>query len=359
VGVSVVPKLDAAPETVVIDVDAGEATGTTAIEYWKDPDQNLWWRDRPGPWRRAHLEVTGADDAALVHGSFTTEALAPGQIYEATIWSGTDDPNAPGDHKPLVAIAVFALRKAPEPGRFLQSEDWTVGGTQYHHFVTTTSPVNAYEAVGTEPPVPTPDGGQTLPSVVGDTWEPVTDSHLLQIHGLLPGTRYYVLTRLSDEHGRWEIVSKTLTTKQRQIQLRVTSIYVDDDSDDLSDGEGGMSWTLQTGHAESWKDRGAVVYKGSYGSGNWVDAPADVVSVGPETVTAESAEIRVQLYVWDMDNGSFPLPDDGDSAEATRVLLAVDPPDEDVIDREEELVAGPGSDGLKVTTKYRYSVRYF
>jgi len=361
--VSVVVKLEANPDTVVIDTDAGQLVGTTNVEYWKQADQNLWWRDRPGPWRRVHLQVTGANDPALVHGSFTSQELAPGQIYEVTIWGADDDPNNPGDRaKPLKALAVFALRKRPELRSFLDSEDWTVGGTHYRHFVTTVRPVNAYEAVSTDPPISTPDGGRTLSSVMGSTWEPMTDSHLLQIGGLLPGTRYHVLTRLSDEHGNWQVLLKDVATKQRQIQLKVTSIYVDDDSDDMSDGEGGMSWTVQTGPKFSgesdWKDRGSVVYQGNYGSGNWVNAPPEVLTIGPEAVSAYDTEIRLQLYVWDQDTPSFPWPDDGDAAEASRILLAINTPDEDVIDREEELVAGPGSDGLKVTSKYKYSVRY-
>ena len=199
-------------------------------------------------------------------------------------------------------------------------------------------------------------------NLAGSRVSPSNESHVLGLEDLLPGTRYHIYTRLSDEAGNWEEFWNEKTTKLRQIEFRVTSILVDDDSDDLSDGEGGISWTVETGPRsgadDEWKERGQISYTGDYGSGNWVDAPADKILVGPEAVDRTSTEVRLRLYVWDMDTPSFPFPDDGDSAEKVSALLSLKLPNEDVLDQEGEIVAGPGGDGLKVTSKFKYSVRY-
>ena len=108
------------------------------IEYWKQADHQLWCRDRPGPWRPVAIQSTSPTDSAHVHGTFVSEELKPGQVYEVAIWPADNDPNYPAPEPPeqaLKAIAVFALLKAPEARHFLESEDWTIGGTHYSHFI--------------------------------------------------------------------------------------------------------------------------------------------------------------------------------------------------------------------------------
>lgn len=358
--------LKANPDPVVIDTASGATVGTTTIEYWKQADHNLWSRDRPGPWRPVSISATGPTDSAHTHGTYVSEDLKPGQVYEVAIWPSDNDPNYPEPEKPedaLKAIAVFALRKAPEEGHFLESEDWTIGGTHCRHFVYASRPVNAYEALSTEAPTHDAAGNKVMSqTLAGSAWSPTAENHVLGVDDLLPGTKYYLFTRLSDEAGNWEVFWNEKTTKLRQIEFRVTSIFVNDDSDDLSDGEGGMSWTLETGPvfaAESqWRERGQISYTGDYGSGNWVDAPSDVILIGPEPVDPASRALRLRFYVWDRDTPSFPWPDDGDSAEKVSALLSLKLPNEDVLDQEGEIVAGPGGDDLQVTSKFKYSVRY-
>jgi hypothetical protein len=360
---SIVASLQATPDPVVVDLDAGATDGTTQVEYWKNPDEGLWYRDRPGAWWPVELAVTGPEDAALSHGVFTSVPLEPGQVYEVTIWAGDEDPNNPTVEplaRPLATLAVFALKKRPERRQFLDNEDVLVGGTRRTHHMTTVEPVNAYEAVGTQPPQPGPDGLLRFPTIVSSTWAPLADNFQLVVGNLLPGTGYHALTRLSDHHGNWEFLDAALTTKLRRIELSFASIYINDDSDETSGGEGYIALHLETGNAgppEKWKSKGSLEYHGDYSSGDTVNAPPGVIVAGPEAVVPETSGIRVKVFAED-DDTTWPFISRKDVAWGAQELSATDSPNEDVIDHQGAVVAGPGDDGLKVTVGFKYSVKY-
>ena len=198
------------PDPLVLDVEAGQVSGTTAFEYWKEPHQNLWFRDfRPGAWHPVKLNLQGVDDPKLTHDDkHPSTELEPGQVYEVTIWDGGEDPNNPSVEPramPLAELAVFVLRKKPEARNFFDSEDLVVGGTRRTHYIFTNQPVNAWEAASTNAPVAGPYGDETLTPIVSST-APMTNSHDLVVRDLIPGTHYHVLTRLSDEYGNWQLL---------------------------------------------------------------------------------------------------------------------------------------------------------
>jgi len=365
---AVAARLKAAPDPVFVDLDAGPPAGTTKIEYWKNPHDRIWHRDRQGPWRPVQVQVTSPSDPAHTHGTFTSPSLQPGRIYEVSVWERHQDPNhltVEPPAQPLAKAAIFVLRQRPEQRDFFDGEDWVIGGTRTRHFLSTSRRVNAYEAVGRRSPVQAASGWVSLPEVMRTAWKPLNDSFVLEIWNLLPGNEYHSLTRLSDQNGNWQFLRpKRFTTKLRHIQLSVTDIFVHDDSNDLSGGEGFMNFLVQTGQPgpippQQWKTRGRLRYEGNYSSGDHVQPPAGVITVGPEAVTPEMNEIRVVLRVWDDDDSEFLLSEQSDEARGVQMLRRAVEPSEDVVDLVDVVVAGPGDDGLHVSAEFKYSVKYF
>ena len=356
--------LTASPNPVIVDVEAGEQSATTAVEYWKNPDDMLWYRAPSGPWRRVELGVTSATDPAFTHGTYASIPLEPGAVYEVTTWAADEDPNHPTVEplaQPLASLVVFALKKRPERREFLKNEDWVIGGTRRSHFLTSTERVNAYEVVSTEPAIASGDGWVTVPSVVSSAWAPLDDDFLLEVGGLLPGTDYHVVTRLSDEEGNWQFLQREFTTKLRRVELAITKIHIDDDSDDWGSGEGYIRFFLETAApgtdpSEDWRARGSLDYHGDFSSGDDVPPPSGQIVVGPEPVLFDASAMRLRVYVSDDDSGIFIA--SPDVAWGYAELSTTDRPNEDVIDRTDVAVAGPGGGGLKVTTNFKYSVKY-
>src|SRR5262245_53013920 len=107
------PTLLANPNPVIIDLEAGETTGSTQIEYSKEQDQVIWHRWKPGAWLKVKLQVSAPDDPALTHGYITSPKLEPGWVYQVAVWASNVDPNElPNSDIPLRALAeitVFAL----------------------------------------------------------------------------------------------------------------------------------------------------------------------------------------------------------------------------------------------------------
>jgi hypothetical protein len=353
------------PDPLILDVDGGQPSGTTTFEYWKEPHQNLWFRDRPGAWRPLDLQLQGINDPKLTHDDkHPSTELEPGQVYEVTIWDESEDPNNPSVEPramPLAELAIFALRKNPHASDFFDSEDLVIGGTRRTHYIFTKQPVNAWEAVSTSAPGTGSSGEPTLAPILSSTWASMKSSHDLVVRDLIPGTHYHVLTRLSDEHGNWQFLSGEFDARLRLIELKVASIFINDDSDGGGRGEGEIKFSIETGPVDaperSWTARGSVSYQGDYSTGDTVNAPTEMVNVGPEAVTPNNVAIRARIDVVDDDSTPIFITDD-DEAWGFTMLESIDDVTESVIDRKVSLVAGPGTGDLKISTEVQYSVKY-
>src|SRR4030095_965787 len=99
------PKLAATRSPVVVDLEAGERSLNTGIEYWKEAEQAIWHRWRPGAWQRVAISATDPDDPVLEHGYYNSPMLEPGWVYEVAIWERGVDPN----RIPNVDIQPLAL----------------------------------------------------------------------------------------------------------------------------------------------------------------------------------------------------------------------------------------------------------
>jgi hypothetical protein len=363
------PTLQATPSIIIIDIEAGKTTGSTQIEYSKDVDYGIWHRWKSGAWLRVALQVTAPDDPALRHGNFSSPKLGPGSVYEVSVWDAGIDPNRlPHVDQPpsaLTALTVFALKKRPEVRRFWNDENQRTGGTYREHQLATTAPVYAYMAVSTDPPVNDGTGFLTFARNDGYTLALLNQSFLLQITDLLPGTRYHELIRLSDAFGNWEFLTRDFETLMRRIRVEPTAIYIIDDSDALSNGEGSFDYILETGDISdptSWKERGTLSYSNSnLETGKYVTpAPSGQILIGPERVSAEGRHARLSVSGTEQDDGGFVI-DDDDVGNGVKDLLLPSGPDEVVSHRTDYIAAKSwiGDDEFLFNASFTYWVEYF
>ena len=130
---SLVAKID----PVVIDIEAGQTTGVTNIEYVKEPAYVIWHKWKPGDWVKKSISVTDPSDPANKHGTFNSPPLAPGDIYDASIWEKGVDPNDLPDAdippEPFATVTVFALKKRPSDRDFMSDQNTREGGTYREH----------------------------------------------------------------------------------------------------------------------------------------------------------------------------------------------------------------------------------
>jgi hypothetical protein len=352
------PTLAASPDLVIVDIEAGQTDGAAELEYSKEPEQGIWHRWKPGAWLRVSLQVTAPDDPALRHGYFTSPDLAPGSVYQVSIWGDGIDPNRlPDDDIPpraLAELSVFALKKRPDRRPFFSDENERTGGTYREHQLATNTPVNVYLAVSTEEPRED-DGFRFFARTDGFTLASLNQSFLLQVPDLLPGTHYYELVRFSDEFGNWEFLSREFTTLQRRIRLEPTDLFIVDDSDDFSNGEGSFHFALYTGDVR----RDTLTYaNGNLETGKSVTpAPGGVITVGPEQVTAETLIVSLHVGGTEDDSGSAPAAGD-DPAFGSKDLLVPVGPDEVVTHRPDSIRAS-GSGDFSFTLSYKYWIEYF
>jgi hypothetical protein len=361
------PTLRATPDLVIIDAEAGQKTGVTQIEYSKEPDAAIWHRWKSGAWLRVSLQITAPDDPALNHGYFASPRLEPGWVYQVAVWEAGIDPNRlPRVDIPpraLAEITVFTLLKRPERRGFFSDENQRTGGTYREHQVATTAPVYALMAVSTDAPRDDGSGFLTFAHTDGAAWAPLDQSFLLQITDLLPGTHYYELFRLSDAFGNWEFLTREFTTLQRRIRVRPTELFIDDDSDDFSNGEGSFEFTVYTGSLDlpsSWAARGALTYaNGNLETGKaTAPPPAGEILVGPERVTREAMHIRLYVSGREDDSGSFPA-DADDFAWAMKDLLVPAGTIDEVVSHRPDSVYADVGDGLRFTLSFKYWIEYF
>ena len=361
--------LQALPPVVVIDLEAGKTTGSAQVEYAKESEDAIWQRWLPGAWQPVLIPISGMTDPALVHGYFATPQLKPGLVYQAGIWERGVDPNQLPTNvdfpvRAKAELMVYALRKRPEQRDFLDSQDETTGGTYHQHYVIAKSPVRAHVAISTAPPVADADGLPAFSAPLAQKSEPPKQSFALLLPDLVPGTFYYELVRLSDEWGNWQFLQSSFTTLKRRIRVRLSNIHVNDDSDELSNGEAAFTFDVEVGNpklSSQWTTRDTLTYANSnIETGKDVSpAPTEECTIGPEPATPGSVSVRLRASADEDDFGS-PFQDSmKDHAWGMKDLwMPSGTMDESVVDRTETIVAGPGDHDFKFTTTFRYWIEY-
>lgn len=189
---------------------------------------------------------------------------------------------------------------------------------------------------------------------------------------LLPGNKFMFTILVWDSSGNWDFLwSDTaaapaatpvaIRTKKRVVDVRLTKLYFDDDTDQLSDGEGSYTLVVQQ-QAPPAAPKTKTLPVGNFETGtDLVVSPPTKIVLGPDTVGVATRTVSVQVRGFDDDSGSFPS-DDDDRAETdmTPLDLPVGEGTENVIDRFLALKAHPsgGDDTLRFRAELFYSVNY-
>jgi hypothetical protein len=361
------PKLAATRSPVVVDIEAGERSLNTSIEYWKEAEQAIWHRWRPGAWQRVAISATDPDDPVLEHGYYNSPMLEPGWIYEVSVWARGVDPNhIPNIDIPpraLASLTVFAVRRRPEVRSFLHDETERTGGTYRQHYLVTTKPVFVRAAVGPNPPSLDSKDMLVLPDIVKETITtlPMASIDVL-FEGLLPGNGYHEVVQLIDEFGNWEFVSRSFTTLKRHVSVQLSGIHIHDDSDDLSNGEATFTFELHTGNVDvpnSWVPRDQSNYSnGNIETGKAVAPPPnDILDVPYEVVQVGHRDARFKVSAIEDDEGPG-VADLFDHAWGMKDLALPVGLNEQVKNRAGTLNAGPGLNNFQYDVSFSYSVDY-
>lgn len=365
------PLLHANPTNVLIDLAAGELTGTASIEYAKEASQVVWHRSKPGGWEPVALQVTTAgDDPALIHGYFVSPDLDPGDMYQVAIWDGGIDPNKLGpetSRKPIRAVAstvVLALRRQPGTSDLLRDKNGHTGGTFRSQHVATRKPVFARFKVGTRAPERNGFEPETISNPVSEVWAGMDQSCVLDALDLIPGTHYWGHVLMVDASGEWHQLSLEFTTLQRRVRVVFNSIFVRDDGDDFSNGEAAFFFALEVGNVGigKWIERATGQHSNeNLETGKAISpAPNVVLAIGPEVVSPESLSCRVKVLAVQDDTGLITFGSlQQRGASLKDLFIPIHTIDEVVIQRADQLrVKAQGAD-FSVDAHFIYSIEYF
>jgi hypothetical protein len=251
--------LNALADTLVVDLEAGMPHASTTIEYAKHRDWVLMHRIRGDDWIGVPVPIVDLDDPHLTRGDFETFPLKPGQLYEACIVPPDfePDPDEPvhelvvrydtDDRGPPPSVSVVALRKQREPRDFYSDGNSRTYGTYHERDVIATTDVVAQLSVSTSPWVDAGGGFIAVPDPKQVVARGPKQTFSFRVEDLLPGTPHHEVLLLVDEFGNWQFVTDTITTRKRKIEAEVTELFVIDDDDDFSNGEGTFWFTVQSG----------------------------------------------------------------------------------------------------------------
>ncbi|MET0771802.1 MAG: hypothetical protein ABWZ82_01855 [Candidatus Limnocylindrales bacterium] len=242
------PKVTASKRPIIVDVQAGETSGSSTIKYEKDPNDELWERSGSTGWGPINPFTRVGTADADQRGGFPI-TLRPGEWYEVGIYFQGNGPL--GDPRLIDSVVVYAVRKQPAATSLISDEGSHEGGTWHKHVVATSVPtVLAEIGVSRVPPVTdaagiphlkSPDGAPTSPLMVQGT------SHAVEILPLFAGHHYWCAYTVMDEFGNWESRVEEFDTHQRKVTVRFDTLHVYDDGDSGTYGEGEFWFTVYKG----------------------------------------------------------------------------------------------------------------
>lgn len=236
--------ITASPAVLHIDVGAGVRTGTSTIEYKSIYPVTMWQRLNLSFWTPVNLfSIVGTAEADTV-GSFSTDALRPGDLveYRAYIDDGAN-PNGPrNDRARFEQAQVQALVKDPTRQDWITDQSTETGGTYYGRLLATGPLITTVHAeISPAPPSTGVFGELIFADVLASADSALRSVHTFELKPLLAGTGYFCTIRLSDQQGNWFYLQENPVTLQRTVTVDFDSVFVN------NDGDGGG-----TGEAEIW-----------------------------------------------------------------------------------------------------------
>ena len=296
----------ATPSPIVVDKSAGKTSGSTALKYEKNRDQELWERTDGAGWSRINPHVrTGLGDVADSNGTFAI-TLKPGQSYELGVFDGGHGPTTT-DPLERSAVAVFCLWKKPAALGLISDENRAFGGTWYWHQTHTSVPTRIVEiGVSRMPPdidvnglphFKKTDGAPTVPLSALGTGPIVGNDHKVELNPLFAGNFYFFALIVTDANGNWDVRQETFTTLRRKLTVEFPTMHIYNDGDPFSHGEADFWFDVYSG---SGSQRTPIESfhrdEGDIDDWNETDRPYKLgyAHVGqPETVSPEQEQVFV------------------------------------------------------------------
>jgi hypothetical protein len=250
--------MTAAPDTVLIDVDAGEVTGRTFVTYDRRPGFlppiQLWERGvQSADWTKVDLptRVIQSQSGDLDKDGTFFEDLRPGQVYRAVMYHDESiDPNVSFDDPlPDADISVIALRKGPESANLFASEEFGPFGTGFFWDIKSTQDTVMTLQVSQDEPQTDANGIQRFVTPITTVTSDFGLTHPLEAASpqLLPGNRFHALARLTDSDGNWHFRHKRFTTKKRKVTVTFDRIHIINDGAPGNNKASFRIWVLE-GH---------------------------------------------------------------------------------------------------------------
>jgi hypothetical protein len=366
--------LTALEDTLVIDVEAGVREKTTKVQYRKNEEWTILHRIQGDDWIPVGFDdIVGRNDPRHKSGEFETLKLRPGQMYQACIVPRdfTPDPAIPmhefifgfeGEEAPPASVYVVALRKRPEQRSFYIDGNSRTYGTYHERDVFTNTDVMGVLSVSRQQWVDAGDGVLTMPGPKAVVSRGPQTTFMFRIgtnpgDNLLPGTPYFELLLLVDEFGNWEFRTDNLTMLRRRVEAELTELWVHDDSDRTSTGEGVFKFSVGT-MDDSSKSNILVFNNPDFDDGTVVPALGKCV-LGPVAVTDGTKRLYFFGSCYEDDSGSFPFEGDDFDAGHQELHIPVGP-GETFSAVDQRLKVGPKwwADNLSFTATYKYSIDY-
>jgi hypothetical protein len=188
---------------------------------------------------------------------------------------------------------------------------------------------------------------------------------------MLPGHKLFFVTLVWDSNGNWDFVwnpdastppapPEPIKTKQRLLDIRLTKLYYLNDSDSSTNGEG--NFTLLVQHkAPPAPPSTATLDVPTFKTGTSLDIiPPTQITFGPESVTADTRNVSVQVTGFDDDSGTPFDDDDFGQTTLSQLRFPIGEGKEDVTDHLLSMAGNPsgGDDDLRFVAEVLYSVKY-
>lgn len=251
-------QLNASPNPVFVDLEAGETERKTRVSWSKDPDQELWERVNGGTWEpiNPYKKTEGEEKDAETEGFFA-QALRPGDVYEIAVFASDHGPLPSVDPILVKALKVFGLLKKPETRRLITDGNSSWGGTWYFRQMATNVPTNIVMiGVSRDAPEADDNGFPIFKRAEGSPTRPFmnTTNHSVEIVPLLPGNGYYFAAVVADAFGNWEMLEDQFRTHRRKLTIEFPTIHVYNDGDYATEGQVEFWFRVYTGSDFRTKD---------------------------------------------------------------------------------------------------------
>jgi hypothetical protein len=302
------PSIIAEPDTIVVDLDSGQISGVTGVVYNSAGFSRivLWERllgITNSKWVKIDLlrgRVQNTGPTTLQEGKFTSQPVQPGQCYQVRMDAElNNDPNIQ-DIPPVASVNVCALRKRPDGRDFLIPNDSfeETGGTYRFQHAATKVLTHQTVSVSKDPPFEDSNGMLAFNKTERFAEGEFAVGHDAELSPLSPGTRYFCLTRLSDQTGNWQFISKEFLTLQRKVTIRFNKLHIDNDGDTLSNGEAQFFIRVKQGVGLRIIQPEIVFGNDSFSihDGQDLDITTHVFVLGPEDVTLHNELIGIDLF---------------------------------------------------------------